>query len=144
MITMDAIREFMDSHAASGLSLAAFARERGVIPHRAYAWRERWRRSERSRLSDDGAVVDVAEGAVAFRTLRCADVVATDRGDVDALGDGLWDDALGLVIEMMGGGGRMVVSSPSAARLAGVVLGEMRSEWDRVALGQEVDDVEFA
>ena len=81
------ISAFVEGHANSGLSLAAYARQAGMSPWRAYDWRNRWRRRQEADAGtgDSGALVsagriDVGAGssAVESTSRRVADHAAAD------------------------------------------------------------------
>ena len=81
------ISAFVEGHANSGLSLAAYARQAGMSPWRAYDWRNRWRRRQEadagtgisSALASAGRIdVGAGSSAVESTSRRVADHAAAD------------------------------------------------------------------
>ncbi len=101
-VKLTEIREFLAAQVASGESVAAFARSRGVAPKLAYRWLARLRRSE-------GADEGVGAG---FYELRPAPARARVDGETEA----------GLQVDLPNGAGRVLVRTSAEVPLAVLLL----------------------
>ena len=119
MVPLDDVRRFFEAHVASGLTLAAFARQQGVRPQQAYGWRQRIRRR---------AVGDCDSGmpSTHFREL----LSDAESGRLSAGSDHALDlgNAGMVVIDVPAWGCRLSLRNVEAVPLAASLLARLRRQ----------------